>query len=82
MEITCPWCVDTPGEMGGETCTKCGGDTVFEVTGATVKNLPLGAGLTVNFQLLEDLTTKVDALQADMDIIKPQIQALYDDLNP
>lgn len=31
---------------------------------------------------LSDLITKLDALQADMDIIKPQIQALYDDLNP
>lgn len=28
------------------------------------------------------MDTKLDVLQADMDIIKPWIQALYDDLNP
>ncbi len=28
------------------------------------------------------LETKVDAIQADMDIIKPWIEALYEDLNP
>ena len=31
---------------------------------------------------LNALNTKLDALQADMAIIKPQIQALYEDLNP
>jgi hypothetical protein len=33
-------------------------------------------------ELKDNLDTKLDALQADMDIIKPQIDALYEDLNP
>ena len=31
---------------------------------------------------VSELTTKLDALQDDMDIIKPWIAALYEDLNP
>lgn len=31
---------------------------------------------------VNDLDTKLDTLQADMDIIKPWIAALYEDLNP
>lgn len=76
MDITCPWCVDTPGYLGGETCSKCGGDTVFEVTAANVKNLPLGAGLTVNFQLLEDLTDAVSDVMDKCNDIKEVVDGL------
>jgi hypothetical protein len=40
-----------------------------------------GDGL-VEWGTQPDIIDKLDALQADMDIIKPQIQAIYDDLNP
>ncbi len=68
--------------MPVDTCATCGGDG--DIAGEMCTNC-WGAGVTplrgISAQVAA-LTSKVDDLQADMDIIKPQIQAIYDDLNP
>lgn len=95
---TCPRCSGTgidPNTQG--PCGPCGGDGTLDLldpgmledqitsmlddSGYLVWAV-LYAGLINEMEKLDALDTKLDTLQADMDIIKPQIQALYDDLNP
>jgi len=73
-------------EAPDNPCARCGG-TGDDGSGFCLGCLGTGkqstAGRSLFFKALYDhITTKCDALQADMDIIKPQIQAIYDDLNP
>lgn len=74
------------GEGGPDNlCFTCGG-TGDDGSGFCV--VCLGSGKRVRAvnifikDVSDDIKDKLDTLQADMDIIKPQIQAIYDDLNP
>jgi len=80
MEVICPHCEGTGiSPLNSETCHVCGGDGDIEAKG---DHDITRAHAIVNYEKLLAVKTKLDALQADMDIIKPQIQAIYDDLNP
>ena len=78
MVITCPKCVD--GIVDGVTCGYCGGDTKIYLLDAKFKELAATDFRELTGQVWSAIFDKLDALQADMDIIKPQIQACYDDV--
>lgn len=97
-DITCPRCSGTgtdPNTQG--SCSPCGGDGILDLidpgflegqiggmieSGGYLVWAALYAGLLNEMEKLNDLADKMDALQADMNIIKPWIAALYEDLNP
>ncbi len=81
-EITCAHCDGTgTSPWSGGACHVCGGGGNIEPTVTGVHNI-IKAYAIENYEKLLAVETKLDTLQADMDIIKPQIAALYEDLNP
>lgn len=71
----------------GILCSRCQGIGTVPTSDIDSTPLPCAACNSTGYAKwgtvdISDLETKLDVLQADMDIIKPQIQALYDDLNP
>ena len=79
-EMTCYHCHGTgTSPYTGNSCHVCGGDGIMPVKDDHSMYAWLREATNAR---VEDLETKLDALQADMDIIKPQIDALYEDLNP
>ena len=84
--IPCSMCSEGAITQTGGNCQACGGTGEIEA--------PAGFHMSVAHRIamyrmlidaigkLDTLETKLNALQADMNTIKPQIAALYEDLNP
>ena len=65
--------------MGANTCEACEGTGYAD---NTTCGTCMGQGSLPITDWKAYVKKYLDSLQADMDIIKPQIQAIYDDLNP
>ena len=81
MVIDCSSCTDGTAS-DGNPCAVCGGDGEIDLTDAAFQKIGIGQKRALHGQVWSAILTKLDALQDDMDIIKPQIDALYEDLNP
>ena len=81
MIISCEPCEGT-GLLDEITCTYCGGDGEVDLVDSEFKHMLTGPRRTLRGVVWSSILTKLDDLQADMDIIKPWIEALYEDLNP
>ena len=78
-DVTCHNCSGSGTDPISQLeCEVCGGDGLVEAQGTNL----LEALLNLIKATTDTMDTKIDALQDDMDIIKPWIDALYEDLNP
>ncbi len=78
MKVTCPKCI--AGVADGVTCVYCDGDAEIDLTNGRFKELAESDFREITGTVWTEIFAKLDTLQADMDIIKPQIQTCYDDI--
>ena len=78
-KIPCGICGEQGTVQQARTCPVCNGEGEIEAPDGFHMS---EAHKIAMYRMLIDAISKLDTLQDDMDIIKPQIQALYDDLNP
>ena len=77
--IPCSICSEQGTVQQGRACPVCNGEGEIEAPAGFHMS---DAHKIAMYRMLLDTNEKLDALQDDMGIIKTQIQALYDDLNP